>query len=91
MATTGGLQSVAAVAAFVLAARRDLRGTTLAVAGSIMLGWFSTLPSVAAQGLDFGGDDWGTPVYFVVSPIIAIVAATLAWRNLSTQSRPPSS
>ena len=46
-----------------------------------MLGWFSTLPSVVAQGLDFRGDDRITPVYFVVSPLIAIVAATLAWRN----------
>ena len=81
VATTGGLQSVAAVAAFVLAARRDLRGATLAVAGCIMLGWFSTLPSVVAQGLDFRGDDRITPVYFVVSPLIAILAATLAWRN----------
>ncbi|MCV9963140.1 hypothetical protein OIU34_14615 [Pararhizobium sp. BT-229] len=81
-ATMGGLQSVAAVVAFVLAARRDLRGATLAVAGSVMLGWLSTLPSVVEQGLDFYGDDRVTPVYFVVSPLIAIVAATLAWRNL---------
>jgi hypothetical protein len=82
VATTGGLQSIAAVAAFVLAARRDLRGTTLAVAGSIILGWLSMLPSVAVQGLDFRGDDRITPVYFVLSPIIAIVGATLAWRKL---------
>jgi len=82
VATTGGLQTIAAIAAFVLAVRRDLRGTTLALAVGIMLGWFSMLPSVAQQGLDFSGDDWGTPVYFVLSPIIAIVAATLAWRNL---------
>jgi hypothetical protein len=65
-----------------LAVRRDLRRTTLALAGSIMLGWFSMLPSVADQGLDFGGDDRVTPVYFVLSPIIAVIAATLAWRNL---------
>jgi hypothetical protein len=82
VATTGGLQTIAALVAFVLAVRRDLRGTTLALAGSILLGWFSILPSVAEQGLDFGGEDWGTPVYFVLSPIIAIVAGTLAWRNL---------
>jgi hypothetical protein len=82
VATTGGLQTIAAIAAFVLAVRGDLRGTTQALAGSIMLGWFSMLPSVAEQGLDFGGDEWGTPVYFVLSPIIAIIAATLAWRNL---------
>jgi hypothetical protein len=82
VATTGGLQTIAAIAAFVLAVRGDLRGTTLALAGSIMLGWLSMLPSVAEQGLDFGGDEWGTPVYFVLSPIIAIIAATLAWRNL---------
>ena len=81
-AMTGGLQTIAAMAAVVLALRGDLRGTNLALAGSIMLGWFSMLPAVAEQGLDFGGDDWGTPVYFVVSPIIAIVTATLAWRNL---------
>ncbi|MEX0405165.1 hypothetical protein ABGN05_05755 [Aquibium sp. LZ166] len=82
VATTGGLQAVAATAAFVLAARRDLRGATLAVAGSIMMGWFSTLPSVAEQGLDFRGNDRIASVYFVLSPIIAIVAGTLAWRNL---------
>ena len=82
VATTGGLQAVAAIAAFVLAARRDLRGTTLAIAASIMLGWLSMLPSVAVQGLDFRGDDRITPIFFVLSPIIAIVAATLAWRKL---------
>ena len=82
VATTGALQTIAAVAAFVLAVRRDLRGTTLAVAGSIILGWLSMLPSVAVQGLDFRGDDRITPVYFVLSPIIAIAAATLAWRKL---------
>lgn len=81
-ATAGGFQSVAAVVAFVLAARRDLRGATLAVAGSMMLGWLSTLPPVVEQGLDFHGDDKVTPVLFVVSPLIAIAAATLAWRNL---------
>ncbi len=81
-ATMGGFQSVAAAAAFVLTARRDLRGATLAVAGSMLLGWLSTLPSVVERGLDFHGDDKVTPVYFVVSPLIAIAAATLAWRNV---------
>ena len=81
-AAMGGLQAVAAVVAFVLAARRDLRGTTLAVAGSVMLGWLSTLPSVVDQGLDFHGDDKVTPAIFVVSPFLAIAAATLAWRNV---------
>lgn len=52
-ATMSGLQAVAAVVAFMLAARRDLRGTTLAVAGSIMLGRLSTRPSVFEPGLDF--------------------------------------
>ena len=82
VATSGGLQTIAAIAAFVLAARRDLRGTTLTLAGSIMLGWLSMLPSVAEQGLDFRGDDLLTPVYFVLSPLIGIVGATLAWRKL---------
>lgn len=81
-ATMGGLQAVAAVVVFVLAVRRDLRGATLAAAGSIMLGWLSTLPSVVEQGLDFEGDDKVTPVIFVVSPLIAIAAATIAWRNV---------
>ena len=79
-ATMGGLQAVAAVVAFMLAVRRDLRGTTLAVAGSIMLGWLSTLPSVFEQGLY--GDSKLTPVYFGAPPIVAIAAATLAWRNV---------
>ena len=81
-ATMGGLEAVAAVVAFMLAVRRDLRGTTLAVAGSIMLGWLSILPSVFEQGLDFYGDSKLTPVYFGAPPIVAIAAATLAWRNV---------
>jgi hypothetical protein len=81
-ATMGGLQAVVAVVAFMRAVRRDLRGTTLAVAGSIMLGWLSTLPFVFVQGLDFYGDSKLTPVYFAAPPIVAIAAATLAWRNL---------
>jgi len=81
-ATMGGLQAVAAVVVFVLAVRRDLRGATLAAAASVMLGWLSMLPSVVAQGLDFHGDEKVTPTIFVVSPLIAIAAATLAWRNV---------
>ena len=81
VAATGGLQAVAAGAAFVLAARRDLRGTTLAIAGSIVLGWLSMVPSVLVTGLDFRGDDRVTPLYFVVAPLIAMVAASLARRN----------
>ena len=81
-ATMGGAQAVAAVVAFVLAVRRDLRGTTLAAAGSIMLGWLSTLPSVVEQGFDFQGDGKVAPIIFVISPLIAIAAATLAWRNV---------
>lgn len=80
-AAMGGLQAVAAVVAIVLATRSDLRGTTLAVVGSMMLGWLSTLPSVVEQGLDFHGENKGTSIYLVVAPLIAIVAATLAWRN----------
>jgi hypothetical protein len=80
-AAMAGLQVVAAVAAFVLATRRDLRGTTIVVAGSLMLGWLSTVPAAIDQGLDFYGDDKVTPVIFVISPLIAITAATLAWRN----------
>lgn len=81
-ATTGGLQAAAAVVASALAFRRDLRGTTLAVAGSIMLGWLSTLPSVSEQGLGVLGESKLTPVYFAAPPIVAIAAATLAWRNV---------
>lgn len=80
-AMMGGLQAVAAAVAFVLAARRDLRGVTLAVAGGMMLGWLSMLPSIVAQGLDFHGIDKLTPASFVLLPVIAIAAAVLAWRN----------
>ena len=82
VAAAGGLQAVAAAAALVLAARRDLRGATLAVAGSIMLGWLSILPLIATQGLDFHGDHAITAYGFVVSPVIALTAAMLAWRNI---------
>jgi len=81
-AAMAGLQAVAAVVALVLAVRRDLRGTTLAVAGSIMLGWLSAVPSVVAQGLNFHGDDKVAPVIFVISPLLAVTGATLAWRNV---------
>ena len=81
VAATGSLQSIVAVAAIVLAARRDLRGATLAVAGCIMLSWLSTLPSVVEQGLDFRGSARVTSAYFVVSPVISIAAAVLAWRK----------
>jgi hypothetical protein len=80
-AAAGALQVGAAGLAFGLAGRRDLRGTTLGVAASVLLGWVSTLPGVLAQGLDFGGDDLVSPALFVLSPLVAIVAAGLAWRN----------
>lgn len=38
VAAAGALQSIVGVAAFVFAARSNLRGATLAVAGCIMLG-----------------------------------------------------
>lgn len=76
-ATLGGLQVVAAAIAFVLATRRDLRGATLAVAASIVLGWLSTLPS-----LGFDGDDKASPIYLGGSALFAIVGALLAWRNI---------
>ena len=37
---------------------------------------------VTRQGLDFYGDDRVTPFIFVLSPILAVVAALLAWRNV---------
>ncbi len=81
-ATMGGFQAVAAVVVVVLAARGDLRGAILAVAGSLMLGWLSLLPSVVEQGLDFHGDNKGNSAYVVIAPLIAIPAAALAWRNI---------
>jgi hypothetical protein len=80
-AMIGALQAVAAISAFVLASRGDLRSATLLLACSMMLGWLSALPSVAERGLDFGGDGHLDSVYFVISPILATVAAVLAWRN----------
>jgi hypothetical protein len=80
-ATMGGLQAVAAVVAFWLAVRRDLRRATLAIAGSVMLGCLSTLPSVVERGFDFDSGDALDLAYFVASPVIAIAAAVLAWRN----------
>lgn len=76
----GLLQAIVALAVFVFAARGDLRGATLTVAGCIVLGWVSTLPSVAQRGLDFRTDA-ATSGYFVVSPVLALAAAALAWRN----------
>ena len=81
VAVAGGLQAAAAVAAFLLAIRQDLRRTTLALAGGILLGWFAELPGVLAQGLDFRGDDAVSAIHFALSPAIAAIAAALAWRN----------
>ena len=81
VAAAGAFQSMVAAAAFMLASRRDLRGATLAVAGCMMLAWFSRLPFIVEQGLAYLGDGWTARAYFVVSPVIAIAAAALAWRN----------
>ena len=80
-ATTGALQAAAAAASFVPAARSDLRGAALLVAASIMLGWFSALPSVAEQGIDLRSDGGLGAIGFVLSPLTAILGASLAWRN----------
>jgi len=77
----GGLQAAVAIMAVVLAVRRDLRRATLVVAGSLVLGWLATVPAAIEQGLDFYGDDRVSPIIFVITPLIAIVAAMLAWRN----------
>ena len=77
----GGLQAAVAIMAVVLAVRRDLRRATLVVAGSLILGWLSTVPAVLEDGLNFAGDDKLSPLVFVISPLIAITAAILAWRN----------
>lgn len=77
----GAFQIAAAIVAFVLATRRDLRAATLAVAASLVLGWLATVPAAIEQGLDFYGDDRVSPIIFVITPLIAIVAAMLAWRN----------
>lgn len=86
-ASMGGLQSVAAVGAFVSAARRDLRGTTLAVTGSMLLGWPSTLPPIVEQGLGLHGDDKVTPVCFILSPLLQQCLRGA----MSTRLPPPSS
>ncbi|MGX1790015.1 hypothetical protein ACWIGM_24940 [Bosea sp. NPDC055332] len=78
---TGALQLMAAGVAFVLAARRDLRGAILAVAACWMLGWLETLPSVIRNGFDFNAEARLTLAYFVALPVIAVSAAALAWRN----------
>ena len=81
VAATAALQSIAAVLACVMAARRDLRGATLAVAGCTKLAWFSRLPFIVEQGLDYLGDARIARAYFVASPVASIAAAALAWRN----------
>ena len=81
-AATSALQVLAAIWAFVLAVRRDLRGTILAVSASIMLGWLATVPAALVQGLDFHSDDKLTPVIFILSPLLAIASAALAWRDV---------
>lgn len=81
VAASGAFQLIAAAVALVLAARRDLRGATLAVAACWMLGWLETLPSVVRSGLDLNAEARLTSGSFVALPVIALSAATLAWRN----------
>ena len=79
--TAGALQLMAAAVAFLLAARRDLRGTTLAVAACLMFGWLQTPSPVIRNGLDVSGEARLTLAWFVAAPVIALSAAALAWRN----------
>lgn len=77
----GALQLVVAAAAFALAARRDMRGATLAVAACLMLGWLEMLPPGVRNGLNFSAEARLTTAYLVAAPLIALSAAALAWRN----------
>jgi len=77
----GAFQLAAAAVAFVLVGRRELRGATLAVAACWMLGWLETLPSVTRNGLGVNAEARLTLASFVALPVIAVSAATLAWRN----------
>lgn len=79
--TAGALQLLAAAAAFLFAARRDLRGATLAIAAWLMLEWLETLPPTIRTGLDFSAGTWLASAYFLAAPLIALSAAALAWRN----------
>jgi hypothetical protein len=56
---------------------------TLAVAGCILLGWLSSLPSI-----DFHGDDKASLIYLGRSALFAIAVATLTWRNIYPASPP---
>jgi len=78
---SGALQLMVAAAAFMIAARRDLRGATLAVAVCWMLGWVEMLPSAVRNGLDLSAGARLAPAYFVALPVIAVSASSLAWRN----------
>ena len=77
----GALQLAAAAVALVLAVRRELRGATLAVAACWMLGWLEMLPSVVRNGLGVNAEARLTLASFVVLPVIAALAAALAWRS----------
>jgi hypothetical protein len=81
MVATGALQLIVAVAALVHATRHNLRGATLGVALSILLGWLTTVPPAVQHGLDFRADAAITSGYFVLSPLIAFTAGALAWRG----------
>ncbi len=81
MPATGALQLMAAAMAFRFAARRDLRGATLALAMCLMLGWLETLSPVLRNGLAFRGEAGLTSAWFLALPVIALSAAALAWRN----------
>ena len=76
------MRPVFAIAALVLAIRGQMRNAVLALAAVVLVNWFNMLPSVVLHGLEFrGSGSLYASAHFLLSPLLALAAATLAWNN----------
>lgn len=74
------LAPVLAIAAVAFAVTNRLAYAIIAIAGLIIITWLTYLPSIAIQGIEFGGGFVGLQVVFqlLVAPVLAAVAIVLA-------------
>lgn len=76
------LRPLLAIVALVFAVRGRLRSAIIALAAAVLMHWLDLLPSVVLHGLEFGGlGDLYSSAHFLISPVVALAAIVLAWRN----------
>lgn len=76
------LRPLLAIVALILAVFGRLRGAIIALAAAVLVHWLDMLPSALLHGLEFGGvGDAVSSAHFVLSPVVAVAAMLLAWKN----------